>query len=425
VVDITVIGLGFVGLTTALGFAELGNRVFGYDTSNKKLQELNSQHTKFAEPYFDAKLKQHLNRMLFIGSNIKEMVCNSECIFVCVGSPCLDNGEVDLGQVIDAVRMCTGCILHDNKHRTIAIKSTVPPGTCKDILMPIIQAEGYSDDEISIASNPEFLREGFCWEDFIHPSRIVFGSDNSESLQVLNTIYAPLDAPIHILSLNGSEFSKYLSNVMLVTVISFSNELAYAAKRFGDVDVIKAFDTLHNDSRLKKSGIASYFYPGCGYGGYCLPKDIQAFSAALRTKGYRSDLLESVISVNASVINRLCDEAVTGECHSKSIGVLGLAFKPGTDDVRETASSYIIRELQKRGFDSIVVYDPLAIESFKALYPDLIIEYAYSAKELLKQADIIIIATAWDEFITLNYLGKKVVDGRYMLRENIKNGNKI
>ena len=414
---VTVIGLGFVGLTTSLGLSELGYPVYGFDANSERLNSLKNKKLDFAEPDLEDQLRKHYNNSFFLDRSLAEAIQKSSFIFVCVGSPCNQDGSVDLRQVIGAVNQCLKCVPKDGIHRTIVIKSTVPPGTCKDVVEPMVRNCGYCDKELSVASNPEFLREGSCWNDFMKPGRIVIGADNQDSLNGLKTMYYSLDAPVHCVSPSCAEFSKYLSNVMLASMISFANELAHAAKMFRNIDVISAFETLRNDERLKNSGIASYLYPGCGYGGYCLPKDISAFTAALNQRGYNSDFLNAVISVNDRVADRFCDEVAAVAAVTETIGILGLAFKPGTDDVRDTAAARLICGLQKKGYTSIVAYDPLALVTFQKDDPDLNVIYVKTSSEVLEQAKTIVIATAWDEFRFLDYTGKNLIDGRYMIKE--------
>lgn len=415
-VVVTVIGLGFVGLTTALGFAELENTVYGYDINERRMKALKNGHIDIYEPFLEEKLKEHSNKRFYLSENMSEMMTMSDCVFICVGSPCNEDGSVDLSQVKAAMQNCLESIPSDGKYRTLVIKSTVPPGTCSKELLPLIRDKISGTDRLGLASNPEFLREGKCWEDFMSPSRVILGSSDSKAIEILKELYYPLKAPIYCLSTNGAEFSKYLSNVMLATMISFSNELAYAAKCFGDIDIVKAFEALHDDFRLRNAGVASYIYPGCGYGGYCLPKDIQAFTTALATVGYNSVMLQSVININNSVIERLCDEISEVATDEEAIGILGLAFKPETNDVRDTASYFIIRNLIKRGYLKVGVYDPSAMHTFKSRYPELKVIYYNSAELLVDNSDVLIVATAWKEFADLDYKGKKVIDGRYIIK---------
>lgn len=422
---VTVIGLGFVGVTTALGFSELGNTVYGFDRDPRRIQNLCEKKIDFVEPHLTEMLELHLNKRFFINEDISSAVSKSTCLFICVGSPCLPDGSADLSQVEVAVESCLGNIPKDGVHRTIVIKSTVPPGTCDSIIEPLIRKHGYTDDEVSAASNPEFLREGFCWDDFINPSRVVIGTSNTASLQDIQSLYSPLTAPVHSVSSCCAEFSKYLSNMMLASMISFSNELAYAAKVFGNIDIVSAFKTLHDDIRLTTGSISSYLYPGCGYGGYCLPKDIKAFSSALGAHGYNSDFLDAVISINDRVVDQICDEAMMTIGQAETVGILGLAFKPGTNDVRESASARIIAGLLARGYTSIMAYDPMAIDSFRKNYPTLEVEFAETSQKLLEQSTAVIIATAWDEFKQLDYSDKKLIDGRYIIQGEVYHGKEV
>lgn len=413
---VTVIGLGFVGLTTALGFAELGNQVWGFDINKARLNGLRRGKIGFVEPRLEEMLASHVNNRFFLVDDLTAAVEKSEVIFICAGTPCSERGAVDLRQIISAVNSVLEALPLDHQRRVIAVKSTVPPGTCEDVLKPLARNYNLSDEEVSFVSNPEFLREGCCWEDFMNPSRIVIGTKDQASAQILSSYYSKLDAPVHIVSPQCAEFAKYLSNVMLATMISFSNELAYAAEIFGDIDIIEAFHTLHDDDRVKGGGIASYLYPGCGFGGYCLPKDLKAFSSALKERGYSSNLLNGVLQINDDVVERLCDRVAAQMRPGYSVGVLGLAFKPGTDDVRETPAARIIAGLRKRKVEKILAYDPLAAENFCISYPELGLRCVASAEALVSEASIIVIATAWEEFKTLDLSGKKLVDGRYMIR---------
>lgn len=417
---VTVIGLGFVGLTTALGIAELGTPVFGYEIDSEKATRIKEQMAVISEPHLREQLRHKLGKRFFVTDDLQHAVRQSNCIILCVGTPCQDDGSVELEQVISAVKSCLDHIPDDKVHRTITIKSTVPPGTCKNVVEPLIRDRGFSDDLVSVASNPEFLREGCCWEDFMHPGRIVIGAENGDSVQSLRRLYEKLDTQLYIVSPSTAEYSKYLSNVMLATLISFSNEMAHVASVFQDVDVMEAFRCLHDDSRLKNSGIKSYLYPGCGYGGYCLPKDILAFTAALQDAGYCSELLQAVISINDAAAERICERVSQQVRETDTVGILGLAFKPETDDVRDSAAARIIRGLVSRGYNNLTAFDPLANEAFRRRYPDLPVRYCDTAKAVVESADAVIIATAWNSFRLLDYSNTILIDGRYMIEEKNK-----
>ena len=410
---VTVIGLGFVGLTTALGFAELGNRVYGVEVNAERRNMLLNGKIDFEEAALPELLQKHLGRSFLLEPSLAEAVADSELIFLCVGSPCRDDGAVDLTQLITAVKEILAVLPDDGVFRVLVIKSTVPPGTCRDVVEPMIRAMGIGPERIAVASNPEFLREGHCWEDFSDPGKIVIGVSDARAEEKLRALYAGVNAPLHVLTQNGAEFSKYLSNVILASLISLSNEFAAAAESFGDIDVKGVFRALHDDKRLKNSGIASYLYPGCGFGGYCLPKDTKAFCAALEKTGYHSDLVNEVLSINERAAERLCGKVLESADLRQPIGILGLSFKPGSDDVRDTPAARIIEKLMEGGVRQILAYDPLAIPSFKRAYPALQIGFAESAEELLSACGTVVLVTAWEEFRTLDYTGKVLFDGRY------------
>ena len=415
---VTVIGLGFVGLTTALGFAELGNQVCGQEVSAQRRNMLQSGKIDFQEEMLPELLQKHLGHSFLLGPSLGEAVASSELVFLCVGTPCQNDGAVDLTQLTTAVKEIMAVLPDDGMFRVLVVKSTVPPGTCRDVVEPMIRAMGIGSERIAVAGNPEFLREGHCWEDFVDPGKIVIGVNDSRAEKKLRALYAGVNAPLHVLTQNGAEFSKYLSNVMLASMISLSNEFAAAAESFGDIDIKGVFRALHDDKRLKNSGIASYLYPGCGFGGYCLPKDTRAFYAALEKTGYHSMLVNEVLAINERAAERLCRKVLESTDVRQPIGILGLSFKPGSDDVRDTPAARIITKLMKGGAERILAYDPLAIPSFKRAYPDLQIGFAESAEELLSACGTVVVVTAWEEFRTLDYTGKTLFDGRYCVTDS-------
>jgi UDPglucose 6-dehydrogenase len=261
-----------------------------------------------------------------------------------------------------------------------------------------------------VANNPEFLREGYCWDDFMNPDRIVCGTDYPGAADTLKAIYRNFNAPVVITSLNTAEFIKYLSNTMLASMISFSNEMSMIAHAIGGVSVKQAFEALHMDKRWADASMKSYVYPGCGFGGYCLPKDLQAMIAHAGDYGTSSLLLESVQSVNQSMSSFFAEQVSVHE----SIGILGLSFKPGSDDVRESPAAGLISLLLEKG--RIYAYDPVANTEFQKVY-SLPIHYCESADEVCKRAKTVIIVTAWPEFrgIDKRWPDVRFIDGRYML----------
>jgi len=410
---ISVIGLGFVGLTTALGFAEKKFDVTGFDINAERTDKIKKGIVPFFEPGLDEALKSNLGSKFNIASDPKEAVCNAEAVFFCVGTPCGDDGKADLSYLLSAVDSVIDSV---SQNCLFVIKSTVPPGTTKDIIQKYVKDK---NDAISVANNPEFLREGYCWNDFLYPDRIVCGcSDNDKKASdILEKLYKPFNAPVHFVSHNTAEFIKYLSNSLLASMISFSNEMALIAEAAGDINTAKAFKILHQDKRLDGSGIRHYIYPGCGYGGYCLPKDTAALSANSKANGFVPRILDSVISLNDEMPRLTAEKIIriTGDKNNK-IGILGLSFKPDSDDVRDSPAAKIIAVLLNAGYKNIYAYDPEAKENFMQTYK-FDINFCDTKDEVCGICDNIAVITTWKEFSDINkkYPEKHFIDCRYFL----------
>lgn len=434
---VTVFGLGFVGLTTALGFAETGCKVFGIDVDKERKGILRSGAIPFHEPHMEEILKNHLGRDFFVTDNITEAVGESTYIFYCVGTPYGEKGSADLTYLFSAIDSTLDAI-QDERFRVLVTKSTVPPSTTAEKVLPYIKKKGSKAQHLGVANNPEFLREGHCWEDFMKADRIVLGVNDDISKALLTELYEPMGIPVKCVSHSTGEFIKYLSNTLLATLISYSNEMAQAADAFGGIEVAEAFRILHMDKRWNGCDMTAYVYPGCGYGGYCLPKDTSAFYSQAAGKGFDAQILKQVIRINTERPRRIAEKIAgylkeAGETdlemenkgagrgkeiikNSGTIGILGLSFKPGSDDVRDTPAWKIIQALRQLGCMDIIGYDPIAMKEFQRRYPDAGVRYASSMEEAYGQSDILAIATAWEEFRNVTKLGdKKVVDCRYML----------
>lgn len=411
---ITVFGLGFVGLTTALGFAHHGYNVYGVDVDEEKKQALRAGKLPFIEKGLDIALMKHVNRNFVVSDNVEETVEKSDYIFYCVGTPYSDSGEADLKYLIAAVKETLKYINKENKP-VLIIKSTVPPSTTKDVVLPIIQNMGFNiGNDLFLANNPEFLREGHCWDDFINPDRIVIGHDCDEAFNRLQKIYRVFNSPILPVSYNTGEFIKYLSNTLLATMISFSNEMSNIADAIGSIDISKAFHVLHMDKRWNNCDMKSYVYPGCGYGGYCLPKDTNALYATARKNGVEANILGSTINLNNNMPEIICERIVKKVNKTDKIGILGLSFKPDSDDVRESTSAKIIKILMSKGYTNILAYDPVAVDEFKDYYK-YDIEYVKNLEFICEKSDVLIILTAWKEFIEVKKnVDKPILDFRYM-----------
>lgn len=414
---VTVVGLGFVGLTTALGFAEYGHKVYGIEANETRMATIRSGRLPFLEPGLDEALTRHLGKNFIPTTDWESAVSDSECVYYCVGTPYGENGQADLSYLYGAIEQTLNAI-HDDKFRVLVTKSTIPPSTTEKRIIPFLEKHGVKiPAQLGVANNPEFLREGHCWEDFTNADRIVLGVGDERSEAVLRRLYEKEAAPVCCVSLNTGEFIKYLSNTSLACLISYANEMSMAADAVGGIDVATAFRILHMDKRWQTGSIRAYFYPGCGYGGYCLPKDTNAFYAVSKAAGFDGQILKNVIEVNDSMpqvtARRIIQAA--GEDKNTCIGILGLSFNPGSDDVRDTPSAKIIRELNEAGYRNIIAYDPVAMEEFQKFY-QLDCRYAERCEALLEQAETVAITTAWAEFRDVtSRTDRPIVDCRYML----------
>ncbi len=399
--DITVVGVGYVGLTTGVAFAELGNNVRLIDIDKEKIEKIR----KGIAPIYEEGLQEMLQRNM---DRIKATTTYNEIddiVFVCVGTPSLPDGSINLSYVKEAVENAA----RNMGEGIIVIKSTVFPGTTEKILRPI--AEKYSN-KISLAMNPEFLREGKALHDFMHPDRIVIGARDEKTAEMLKELYKPIDAPILVTNPTVAELIKYASNAFLATKISFANEIGNLAKMLG-IDVYEVMKGVAMDHR-----ISPYFLnAGIGFGGSCFPKDLKALRAGAKKLGYDMRLIDAVLKINEEQPLRLLkilEKYV--ELEGSIIAILGLAFKANTDDVRESRAIPIIKELLKRGA-KIKAYDPMAMENMKKIFPE--IEYCNSIEKAIENADACLILTDWKEFEEINFDAMKrkiVIEGRRILK---------
>jgi len=417
---ITVLGLGFVGLTTALGFAKKGFKVYGIDVNQQRVNSIKKYEVPFYEPHLKEALLEELGQNFIVDASLEDAVNNSTAIIICVGTPGNADGSADLTYLLDAVKNIFEVSKGDFK--VIVTKSTVPPSTVSNKVKPYVNELNVQyNKSIGLASNPEFLREGFAWDDFINPDRIVIGVEDEDSKKILNQIYLPFDAEIHYVSYNSAEFIKYLSNTLLSTLISYSNEMAMIAEHIGDIDIPSAFKILHQDKRWtgEPASMVSYVYPGCGYGGYCLPKDTAALVSIAREHGFISKILEGNLQINENIKDFVSNKIERIVSKESIIGILGLSFKSGSDDVRLSPSKFIIEKLLEKGYKNIVAYDPMANEVFKKEYA-LPISYAVSLESLVHQADELVLLTSWPEFIKNKQLitSKRLFDFRYAFKDS-------
>ncbi len=390
---ICVVGTGYVGLVTAAVFSELGHEVVGLDIDAAKVKSLEAGKIPIYEPGLDQLVSKNLNSgRLSFTTSYPQALKNVGVIFICVGTPPKPDGSYDSRFVYAAAQSIAK---HLTNEAVIVIKSTVPPSTSNKV-REIIQKS--AKVKFSVASVPEFLREGQAVNDALHPSRVVIGADSKKAEQVLIDLHQKLKSPILTMSPESAQLVKYASNAFLATKISFINSMAILADKVG-ADVTDVAKGLGLDPRIG----SSFLNPGLGYGGSCFPKDTWALIAFAKNLGYDFKFLKEVDQVNQKQVDYLI--AKMGDVKGKVLTVLGLAFKPNTDDVREARSTILIKKLEKLG--AIVhAYDPVV----KTKYAD-----AYQA---LINSDGLVLVTEWQEFLELNW--KKIK--RIMRRPNVFDG---
>ncbi len=419
--NISVIGTGYVGLVTGTCFAEMGNSVTCVDIDQKKVEDLKKGIIPIYEPGLERMvLKNHENGSLDFTTDIKEALAKSEICFIAVGTPMGEDGSADLQYVLAVAKSIGENMVH---HMYIIDKSTVPVGTAdkvRDMVQKTLDERG-SDLTFDVISNPEFLKEGAAVADFMKPDRVVIGADNEKAFEMMRELYAPFTHSHErfvSMDIKSAEMTKYAANAMLATKISFMNEMANICERVG-ADINQVRHGIGSDSRIGYS----FIYPGCGYGGSCFPKDVQALAKTAKDFGYTPKILDAVESVNYAQKRVISDKVIKrfGEDLSgKTFAVWGLAFKPETDDMREASSITIINELTKRGA-KVKAYDPKAEHEAKSHYlkGNDSVEYVSSKYDALDNADAMIMVTEWKEFRSPDYeemakrLNNKVIfDGR-------------
>ena len=420
---ITVLGLGHVGLPTALGLAELGWNIVSADSDPAKVAMIQRGHCPFFEPGLQEMLVKHLEQgTLQPTSDIEFAIRSSEILFLCVGTPQLDNGQADLSQV----ETLTRTIAHNlNGYKLIVEKSTVPAITAQWMKRTILRyaSAGQSHLDFDVASNPEFLREGKAVEDFFHPDRIVCGVETERAKHILQGIYQPLNCPIVMTDLTTSELIKHTANAFLCTKISFINMVADLCETLG-ADITSLTEGIGLDHRIGREFLGA----GIGFGGYCFPKDLKAFIHLAEEHGADFSLLKQVERVNQRRIEMIVKKGrrALWVIQGKRIAVLGLAFKAGTDDIREAPSLKIIEQLLNEGA-MLRLYDPCAMANARKTLPDNEnLAYCASAYEAAKGADALLILTEWDEFRALDLSRLRsmmavptVVDGRNLFDPRI------
>jgi UDPglucose 6-dehydrogenase len=404
---IGVIGTGYVGLVTAAGFAELGSDVWCIDIDADKIARLQRGEIPIYEPGLEDLVSKNRERMHF-STEIGEALEHARLLFVAVGTPPTYSGDADLSAVHAVVNSMPASERH-----ALVMKSTVPVGTGRAIKR-VFREQG--KEGFRYVSCPEFLKEGTAVKDFLHPDRVVIGDDDDWAGDAVAALYAPLDAPVVRTDIASAEMVKLASNAFLATKISFINEIANVCEETG-ADVIEVARGMGLDDRIGNK----FLQAGLGFGGSCFPKDVTALKQLAGNSGYHFQLLNAVIEVN-----ELQKRRVMGKLHKhlgtlvgKRIALLGLAFKPNTDDMREATSLVLIARLQADGAN-VVAYDPVAEQEARKLIQG--VDFAASAQDCVAGADAVVLVTEWAEFKELDWgkvreemAGTLLIDGRNAL----------
>lgn len=391
---ITVLGTGYVGLSTGVCLAEIGHHVVCIDIDERKIKNLKEGISPIYEPGLDQLLTKNIEegRLHFTTSHL-EGLKDSEIIIIAVGTPQGDDGGADLSYIEQAAKDIAE---HLNHHAIVVIKSTVPVGT-NDYIKKILEDHFSEEITIKMVSNPEFLRQGSAMNDTMHADRIIIGSDDEEAAKKVEKMYLPLQVPMIFTSIRSAEMIKYASNAFLATKISYINEIANLCEAVG-ANVQDVAKGMGKDKRIGEA----FLNPGIGYGGSCFPKDVKALLKTANINGTNFSLLKETIAINENQQHLLVKKALNrlGNLKGKKIAMLGLSFKPETDDMREAPSIKIARSLWQMG-TNVVAYDPIATDNAKKVIGD-IIHYAKSAYEAVDGADALFIVTEWDEFKQLD-----------------------
>jgi len=418
---VTIFGSGYVGLVTGACLAEVGNDVCCMDVDVEKIQQLKEGHIPIYEPGLEALVKENYaaGRLTFT-TDIKEAVQHGVFQFIAVGTPSDEDGSADLQYVLAVAENIAN---HMDEYKVVVNKSTVPVGTADKVQQLIAQTLAKTDKllEFDVVSNPEFLKEGSAIADFMKPDRIIVGTDNPRTEELLKALYAPFNRNnkrVLSMDVRSAELTKYAANAMLATKISFMNELSNLAERLG-ADIEQVRHGIGSDSRIGYQ----FIYPGCGYGGSCFPKDVRALNSTAKEVGYDAQLLNAVENVNIrqkKVLFNKINQHYQGNLTGKVFALWGLAFKPKTDDMREAPSRVLLEALIDAGA-TVQAYDPEALNEAKRIYgekPERLI-FCESIEATLNNANALCIVTEWKNFWSPDFMMLKetlsdrvIFDGR-------------
>lgn len=393
---ICVVGTGYVGLVSGACLADFGNHVICADIDLDKINKLKKGIIPIYEPGLEEVVKRNVEKeRLFFSNDVAESIRDTEVIFIAVGTPPGTNGEADLSIVF---KVAENIAANLNGYKVVVTKSTVPAGTGMKV-KKIIEQKAPKGSEFDVVSNPEFLREGSAVNDFMRPDRVVIGSNSERATEIMKTVYRPLyinETPMVITNVESSEMIKYASNAFLAVKISFINEIANICEKIG-ADVKVVAKAMGLDGRISPK----FLHAGGGYGGSCFPKDTQALVKTAEETGVQNLVVRAAIEANDYQKHVMVSKIkeLVGDLKGKTISLLGLAFKPNTDDIREATSLVIIEEMLKAGAN-VKAYDPVAQEATQNVFPN--ITYAKNAYEAAKDSDCLVLVTEWNEFRELD-----------------------
>jgi UDPglucose 6-dehydrogenase len=409
---VTFIGHGYVGLVTASIFAELGNKVWVIGHTEEKIENLKKGIIPIYEPGLEEIVKRNVEegRLLFT-LEYDQAIPDSSVIFIAVGTPPKENGEADLTTVLEVAEKLSKNL---GDYSVVVTKSTVPLKTNR-VVKEIIEKNKKEESRFDVASVPEFLREGQAIKDTLEPDRIVIGTDSEEAKQLLLELHKPIKGEVILTNIETAEMIKYAANAFLATKISFANAIAQLSEKTG-ADGLKVLEGIGYDKRIGKF----FLSPGAGYGGSCFPKDIKALINISKNAGYSFSLLEEVEKINEQAMDSIADKArdMLIKTDGKKVSVLGLSFKPDTDDMRDAPSIEIIKKLLEQGFE-INVYDPVAMDNAKKLIEG--VTFSQDPLSAIEGTEVLIIVTEWDEFKKLDLVKVKEI----MAKPNLVDGRNI
>jgi len=431
--QITVVGTGYVGLVSGVCLSEKGHNIVCVDNDNDKVKSINNKVSPIYEDGLDELLRKNIGKNLRASTDLYSSITNSEVSLIAVGTP-FEKDLIDLSYIRQVSKEIGLALKNKSGYHVVIVKSTVVPGTTDDVVIPLLEkySEKKAGVDFGVGMNPEFLREGVAVDDFMNPDRIILGGIDKAAHDVMKSLYQVFKGVDVITTSNKTaEMIKYTSNSLLATLISFSNEIGNLCSSLGGIDSVDVMNGVHLDKRVSpilgdgqriKPGIVSYIEPGCGFGGSCFPKDVKALISHGESKNQSMSLLKSVIEINKKQPKQMIDRLLNHYPNIKgmTISVLGLAFKPGTNDMRESPAIYIVNEIIRLG-GVVHAFDPVAELEAKKMFIGENIFYFDSVKSAIKDSSVIMLITSWPEFKNIPKITKNlkdsplVIDGRRML----------